>query len=57
MGNIIEYKVIHLHSQEAVEKAVNQGISEGWEPSGSLQVVTFHNANPWWIQAMVKRAQ
>jgi hypothetical protein len=56
VGNVVEYKVLHLHSQDAVEKAVNQAIAEGWEPSGSLQVVTFHNANPWWIQAMVRRA-
>jgi Domain of unknown function (DUF1737) len=58
-ARIVEYKVVHgytkppIGAEKALAIAVNQAISEGWEPLGGVAVDEAHNTC--FYQALVKR--
>jgi hypothetical protein len=41
----MEYKVVSSSSPEGLTIAVNNAINDGWEPTGSHQVVMHHSQN------------
>jgi hypothetical protein len=60
-NRIIEYKLVHgyrkppVGAERALEIAVNQAISEGWEPFGAVSVDTPPGGDTCYYQALVKR--
>ena len=55
----MEYKVLEAKDDVLdLQKAVNEQITEGWEPLGGVAVAYSTQSFCWWFyQAMVKDAQ
>lgn len=54
MGTVKSYKVITTCSGEDLESYVQAAIEEGWQPYGSLCVITGSDGSLRYAQAMVE---
>ncbi|KKL69521.1 hypothetical protein LCGC14_2114140 [marine sediment metagenome] len=52
---IIKYSIIKAKGSDSLEHLVGEMVKEGWEPSGSLQIIILGNGTLKFYQSIIKK--